>query len=69
MPESKDLDRIGLDKAIWMLRTDGNSCSVNTKALSKLTFSPNDFSVIRDGNGNPTGVFKVPANLRFDHRY
>lgn len=63
MPEAKDLDRASVDKPVWILRADGNTSSVNTQGLHKVAFSADDFSVIKDGSGKPTGVFKVPSNF------
>jgi hypothetical protein len=63
MPEAKDLDRADVDRPVWILRADGNTSSVNTQGLQKVIFSIDDFSVIKNGSGKPTGMFKVPSNF------
>jgi predicted amidohydrolase YtcJ len=63
MPEAKDLDRAGVSRPVWIVRADGNTSAVNTPGLHQLDFSLDDFSVIKDASGNPTGLFKVPSNF------
>jgi len=63
MPCARDLDKAEIDRPVWVLRMDGNSSAVNSKGLEKVHFSKDDFSVLKDNDGKPTGIFKVPANF------
>ena len=60
-PTAKDLDEYIADKPVWLGRVDGHAGWANTKALKlagidKNTVDPTGGEIIRDANGNPTGV-------------
>lgn len=60
-PTAKDLDAIISDKPIWLKRTDSHAGWANSKALSIAQISRNtenseDGKILRDVNGNPSGV-------------
>jgi len=61
-PMAKELDKIISDRPVWLSRVDGHAGWANTKALemagiTKDTKDPDGGKIIRDKNGNPTGVF------------
>lgn len=56
------LDRVAPDRPVWLTRVDGHAGWANSEALrrsgvSKETQPPADGQIIRNGNGQPTGVF------------
>ncbi|MCP9292077.1 amidohydrolase [Gracilimonas sediminicola] len=61
-PTAEDLDRVVPDRPVYLSRVDGHAGWVNSKALelaqiSKDTPDPQGGKIIRDGNGEATGVF------------
>lgn len=57
-----DLDKFVADRPVVLRRVDGHATWVNSKAMqlagiNKDTQSPAGGEIIRDANGNPTGVF------------
>lgn len=60
-PSSASLDEFLSDRPVWLTRVDGHAGWANSKALelagiSSDTVSPEGGEIIRDKNGNPTGV-------------
>ena len=60
-PTKEDLDKIAPDVPVYLGRTDGHAAWVNTKALeiggiTKSTPNPQGGEIIRDANGDATGV-------------
>ncbi len=60
-PTKEDLDKIAPDVPVYLGRTDGHAAWVNTKALeiggiTKSTPNPQGGEIIRDANGEATGV-------------
>ncbi len=61
-PMASDLDQIVKDKPVYLRRVDGHASWANSEAMriagiSKETIDPDGGKIIRDKNGNPTGVF------------
>ncbi len=61
-PTSRSLDLISKEHPIYLARIDGHACWVNSKAMeiahvTKRTPEPEGGRILRDANGNPTGVF------------
>ena len=61
-PTARDLDKIVADRPVWLNRVDGHAAWANTKAMqlagiSKDTPDPQGGKIIRDAEGNATGVF------------
>lgn len=61
-PTASDLDKIVSDRPVWLNRVDGHAAWANTKAMqlagiSKDTPDPQGGKIIRDVEGNATGVF------------
>ena len=61
-PTAEDLDRVVPDRPVYLSRVDGHAGWVNSKAMelaqiSKDTPDPQGGKIIRDSNGNATGVF------------
>ncbi len=61
-PTAEDLDKVVPDRPVWLTRVDGHAGWANSKALeiagvTKETTDPDGGSVIRDDDGEPTGVF------------
>lgn len=61
MPTRHTLDKYVVDRPVFLLNYEGHSCWVNSKALEicnidKNTEDPEDGEIIRDEEGNPTGV-------------
>lgn len=61
-PTAEDLDRVVPDRPVYLSRVDGHAGWVNSKALelaqiSKDTPDPQGGKIIRDTNGEATGVF------------
>jgi predicted amidohydrolase YtcJ len=72
-PNAKQLDEYVPDRPVMLSRVDGHSSWVNSKALeiaqiTKETLDPPGGKIIRDTNGNPTGVLIDNAmELMFEH--
>ena len=67
-PTAADLDNVVSDRPVFLTRVDGHAAWVNTKAMelagiTKDTQSPVGGEIIKDANGNPTGVFIDNASL------
>lgn len=67
-PSASDLDKVVADKPVVLTRVDGHAAWVNTKAMeiagiTKDTKSPAGGEIIKDENGNPTGIFIDNASL------
>ena len=61
-PTAEELDQAVADRPVWLSRVDGHAGWANTKAMEeagidKNTESPKGGKIIKDENGNPTGVF------------
>jgi predicted amidohydrolase YtcJ len=61
-PTKQSLDAAFPDKPVWLSRVDGHAGWANSKAMklagiTKQTQAPEGGSIIRDNNGEPTGVF------------
>lgn len=60
-PTAQDLDEYVTDKPVWLTRVDGHSGWANRKALelagiNKSTVDPDGGLIVRDKQGEPTGV-------------
>ncbi len=60
-PTKEDLDKVSPDSPVYLGRTDGHAGWVNTKALeiagiTKNTPNPQGGEIIKDANGEPTGI-------------
>jgi predicted amidohydrolase YtcJ len=67
-PTASDLDKVVADKPVVLTRVDGHAAWVNSKAMeiagiTKDTKSPAGGEIIKDDNGNPTGIFIDNASL------
>lgn len=61
-PTAGDLDKVVSDRPIWLNRIDGHAGWANSKAMEMAgitaeTEDPEGGKIIRDENGEPTGVF------------
>ena len=61
-PSAKDLDKIVADRPVWLSRVDGhagwgNSLAMRLGGISKDTPEVQGGKIIRDNNGNATGIF------------
>ena len=61
-PTAEELDQAVADRPVWLSRVDGHAGWANTKAMEEAgidenTESPQGGKIIKDENGNPTGVF------------
>jgi len=61
-PTAEDLDRVVSDRPVWLSRVDGhaawgNSLAMQLGGISKDTPDPQGGKIIRDNNGNATGIF------------
>jgi len=61
-PTAKELDKIESDRPVWLGRVDGHAGWANSKAMERAgitaeTEAPEGGKIIRDENGEPTGVF------------
>lgn len=61
-PSAKSLDKVFANTPVWLARVDGHAGWANSKAMAlakidKNTKSPEGGEIIRDQDGNPTGVF------------
>lgn len=71
-PSAKSLDKIFPDQPVWLKRVDGHAGWANSKAMAlagitKATLSPEGGDIIRDENGEPTGVFIDNAMALIDN--
>ncbi|WP_198521015.1 amidohydrolase [Alteromonas sp. MB-3u-76] len=67
-PTAKDLDSVVSDRPVVLTRVDGHAAWVNSKAMeiagiTKDTQSPVGGEIIKDAEGNPTGVFIDNASI------
>jgi len=61
-PTAKELDAVVRDRPVWLSRVDGHAGWANSKAMELAgitadTEDPEGGKIIRDENGQPTGVF------------
>ena len=61
-PVAEELDRVISDRPVWLSRVDGhagwaNSAAMEVAGITAETESPDGGKIIRDENGEPTGVF------------
>ena len=61
-PTAQELDRAVADRPVWLTRVDGHAGWANTEAMrlagvTRETQDPEGGAIIRDENGEPTGVF------------
>lgn len=61
-PTAQELDSVTGDRPAWFARVDGhagwaNSAAMQAAGITKDTKAPDGGEIIRDANGNPTGVF------------
>lgn len=61
-PTAAELDAIVPDRPVWLQRVDGHAAWANSLAMEQAgvtaqTADPSGGRIIRDANGNPTGVF------------
>ncbi|TYP92588.1 hypothetical protein LX73_1950 [Fodinibius salinus] len=61
-PTAEELDSVVSDRPVWLGRIDGHAGWANSKAMEMAgitadTKAPKGGKIIRDENGNPTGVF------------
>lgn len=71
-PSAKSLDKIFPEQPVWLKRVDGHAGWANSKAMAlagitKATLSPEGGDIIRDENGEPTGVFIDNAMALIDN--
>lgn len=67
-PTASDLDKVVADRPVALARVDSHATWVNSKAMelagiTKDTKSPAGGEIIKDADGNPTGVFIDNASL------
>ncbi|WP_445666504.1 amidohydrolase [Fodinibius sp. AD559] len=61
-PTAEDLDKVVSERPVWLSRVDGHAGWANSKAMEMAgitaeTEAPEGGKIIRDENGEPTGVF------------
>lgn len=61
-PTAKALDAVAPDRPVWLTRVDGHAGWANSEAMrrgkvNRDSEAPSDGQIIRDANGDPTGVF------------
>ena len=61
-PTARSLDAVVADKPVWLSRVDGhagwaNSLAMEIAGITRDTADPDGGQILRDANGNPTGVF------------
>lgn len=71
-PSAKSLDKAFPEQPVWLKRVDGHAGWANSKAMAlagitKATLSPEGGDIIRDENGEPTGVFIDNAMALIDN--
>ncbi len=69
--DKKILDRICQDKYVFLVRTDGHSCCVNSKLLNLLEYNKNnpyqEFIEVSEF-GEPTGILREAAHMKiYEH--
>jgi predicted amidohydrolase YtcJ len=57
-----DLDAAVPDRPVFVVRRDGHSCVINSKALAEIELDPATPGIERDAAGKMTGVFRANAN-------
>jgi predicted amidohydrolase YtcJ len=72
-PTAEELDRVISDRPVWLSRVDGhagwaNSAAMEMAGITAETESPDGGKIIRNENGEPTGVF-VDAAQRLIESY
>ena len=81
-PSAAAVDAVVADRPVWLRRVDGHAAIANTAAMraagiTRDTVDPEGGRIIRDANGNPTGVFvdaamdlieRVEPPVTFDQR-
>lgn len=60
-PSAQDLDRVVSDRPVWLARVDGhagwaNSAAMQLAGITRDTPDPDGGAIIKDANGEPTGV-------------
>ncbi len=70
-PTAAPLDAAVPDRPVWLRRVDGhaglaNSAAMRAAGVTAATPDPDGGRIIRDGNGNPTGVFVDAAEALID---
>lgn len=60
-PTAQDLDRVVSDRPVWLARVDGhagwaNSVAMQLAGITRDTPDPDGGAIIKDANGEPTGV-------------
>jgi predicted amidohydrolase YtcJ len=70
-PGRFDLDAVAQDRPVYLTRVDGHVVWVNSRVLeiariTRETPDPEGGKILRDGSGNPTGVFVDNAVLLLD---
>jgi len=71
-PTAKSLDALFPEQPVWLKRVDGHAGWANSKAMAlagitKDTPAPEGGEIIKDNNGNPTGVFIDNAMALIDN--
>jgi predicted amidohydrolase YtcJ len=61
-PSIKELDEIVPDKAVFLVRIDSHSMTVNSIGLKKLNLPEDTNGIDKDEKGNPTGILRATAN-------
>jgi predicted amidohydrolase YtcJ len=61
-PTAKVLDEVAPDRPVWLRRVDGHAGWANSEAMRRAgitreTQPPSDGQILRDADGDPTGVF------------
>lgn len=61
-PTATDLDKLAIDRPVWLTRIDGHAGWANSKAMeiagiTEETPNPEDGKILRDENGKATGIF------------
>ncbi len=72
-PTAQDLDKIVSDRPVWLSRVDGHASWANSKAMeiagiTAETKAPDGGKIIRDENGEPTGIFVDEAEDLIDSK-
>jgi len=57
-----DLDAAIADRPLFVVRRDGHSCVLNSKALAEIEIDPTTPGIERDASGKMTGMFRAKAN-------
>lgn len=72
-PTAAELDRVVSDRPVWLVRVDGHAGWANSRAMELAGIdsdseSPAGGKIIRDEQGNPTGVFVDAAQSLIESR-